>query len=161
MVAHRQLGLWIGVLAVLLLFTVRVQGQSYSRGHLGIGPMIGDPTGISVKIWQSANKAYQFGGAWSFIGEGAVHLHGDFLLHNRAVLGPEAQGVAVYYGLGIRLKAERQFRAGFRIPLGIVFEFREAPLDFFIEIAPIMDFIPATQLRMNGGFGIRYFFISP
>ncbi len=147
------LGLGLG-----LLFITYGAAQSVNRARLGIGPMIGDPTGVSVKYWQSANTAYQFGGAWSFVGEGAVHFHGDFLVHNWALLGQQQPTTSIYYGLGFRVKLEQHFRLGFRMPLGIAFQFSQAPLDFFLEIAPIMDLLPATQLRMNGGFGIRYYF---
>jgi len=140
-VAHCLVWLGIGLLCV-----TSVAAQSVNHNRLGIGPMIGDPTGISVKYWQSSSTAYQFGGAWSFVGEGAVHLHGDFLIHNWTVLGQNEAAASLYYGLGFRLKLEQNFRLGFRMPLGIAFQFSQAPLDFFLEIAPIMDLLPATQL---------------
>ncbi len=130
-----------------------------TRSALGVGVIIGDPTGISLKYWKSAEQAYQFGGAWSFVGEGAVHLYGDFLLHYTHVIQQAPVGFRTYLGLGGRMKFARLFRAGFRIPLGLSYQFPNAPLDFFLEVVPIMDIIPETRLQLNGGFGIRYYFL--
>ncbi len=33
-----------------------------------------------------------------------------------------------------------------------------SPIDVFLEIAPIVDLAPATELSVNGGIGIRFYF---
>ncbi len=148
------------VLGSLLMMAVvtELPGQTSGNSGIGIGVIIGDPTGISVKWWKSPSQAYQLGGAWSFVGEGAVHLHGDVVFHQNHLIQQAPEGFSTYLGIGVRTKLERSFRMGIRLPLGLSYRFPQAPLDFFLEVVPIMDLFPATELRMNGGFGIRYYF---
>jgi hypothetical protein len=49
-------------------------------------------------------------------------------------------------------------RLGVRFDVGLVWIPRNAPIDVFIELAPILDIIPETSFAMNGGIGVRYFF---
>ena len=55
--------------------------QNTGGGNTGIGVMLGEPTGISLKIWNNERTAIDAGLAWSFSGRNAVHLHADYLLH--------------------------------------------------------------------------------
>ena len=63
----------------------------------------------------------------------------------------------LYYGLGGRAKFADDFELGLRIPLGIDYTFDNNHFDLFFEIAPIMNIVPSTKLKINGGIGIRYF----
>ena len=46
--------------------------------NFGLGVIIGDPTGISVKVWQAKNLAYDGAIAWTTEGKDDVlHLHAD------------------------------------------------------------------------------------
>jgi hypothetical protein len=35
---------------------------------------------------------------------------------------------------------------------------KNAPIDVFIEVAPLLDIIPETDFSFNGGLGVRFFF---
>ena len=48
---------------------------------LGIGVMVGEPTGVSVKKWLDATHAIDGGAAWSIAGDDALSLHADYLFH--------------------------------------------------------------------------------
>ena len=63
-----------------------------------------------------------------------------------------------HFGLGGRVKFEKENRLGVRFPVGFAYEFEKTPLDIFVEIVPVFDIIPDTEFNMNGGIGIRYFF---
>ena len=47
---------------------------------------------------------------------------------------------------------------GVRVVGGFAFWPRNTPLDIFVEVAPVVDLAPATDLSANGGIGIRFFF---
>ena len=47
---------------------------------------------------------------------------------------------------------------GVRVPLGLAYLFQTAPVDIFLEIVPILDFIPETDFRINAALGARYYF---
>jgi hypothetical protein len=50
------------------------------------------------------------------------------------------------------------FRLGIRAPAGLNYIFAAAPLDIFLEIAPVLDVINKTEFRLTGAIGARYFF---
>jgi hypothetical protein len=144
---------------VLLMIIVQcfAMGAEPAEEGFGIGVIVGEPTGISFKNWLSGNTAIDGAAAWSFEGEDALHLHADYLFHNDKLAKVEEGKLLFYYGLGARLKLQDKSRLGVRIPLGIAYLLQNNPIDFFLEIVPIMDLAPETELEFNGGFGVRLF----
>lgn len=94
----------------LQIETLKAQANSGNGGNFGIGGMLGEPTGLSIKSWNGDNTAFNIGAAWSLSGRNeAIHLHADFLYHswfsdiNRG-------NFAFYYGIGGR--ADRACSSG-------------------------------------------------
>ena len=137
----------------------RYSGPELSR-PTGLGMMIGEPTGISFKHWTSRKNAFDAGFAWSFAGRGEeLHIHVDYLWHTPLRSSdPAVRRTDFYIGVGGRVRFENDSRVGARVPLGLVHFIKDTPLDVFIEVAPIMDLAPETELSANGGLGLRYFF---
>ena len=126
---------------------------------VGAGVVIGEPTGLCLKAWVGKHTAFDAGLALAFTGqESSLHLHADYLAHHFGILKPEKGTVALYYGLGARMKLEEESRVGARVPLGLAYLFADVPLDIFLEISPILDLVPRTDVSINAGIGIRYFF---
>jgi hypothetical protein len=143
------------LLAILIAFC---SAAGTAQEGFGIGIIVGEPTGISFKNWLSPTRAIDGAAAWSFEGDDALHLHADYLFHNGNLAQVEGGKLLLYYGLGARLKLQEHSRLGVRIPFGAAYLLRASPLDFFLEIVPIMDLVPDTELEFNGGFGIRLYF---
>lgn len=118
--------------------------------------MIGEPTGVSIKMWQNNKTAFDAGLAWSFSDNGSLHLHGDYLLHNW--LDVEEGNLAFYYGIGARARLTSNSKFGARIPVGLQYILEDSRIGFFFEIAPVLNLLPDTDLDVNGGIGARYFF---
>ena len=125
---------------------------------IGLGIILGQPTGVSFKAWTTRNQAFDVAVAWAFDREEAVHVHADYLFHNFRLFRAEKGQFVFYYGIGGRIKAESRTRFGIRIPIGISYLFERTPLEIFFELGPIMDLAPSTRFRMTTGVGIRYFF---
>ena len=143
---------------LVLLVLVGTVGEAMG-GPVGLGIMVGEPTGLSAKVWTGRGTAMDMGTAWSFADEVALHVHADYLLHKPGPPEINVGGLLFYAGLGGRIKLEEDGnRVGVRIPLGVTYLFRRSHLDFFFEIVPVFDLAPETDLRGNGGFGIRYYF---
>jgi len=123
----------------------------------GLGVILGEPTGVSGKTWISGKHAVDAVVAWSFRSKGSFHLHADYLWHFGDAVSSSERFV-LYAGAGARLATFSGTSVGVRIPFGIAWWPRNTPIDLFGEIAPIMDLAPATEVRLNGGIGIRYFF---
>lgn len=147
----KQLFLYI----ILGLFSLNVCAQD---SGFGIGIIIGEPTGLSGKYWLSEKSAIDGGLAWSYLNEGAFHIHADILVHSFNLVHVSKGRLPLYMGLGGRIKLSGDPMVGARIPLGINYHFGSAPLDVFFEVVPILDLIPGTDFDINAAIGMRYFF---
>ena len=131
--------------------------MSQDKGF-GAGVILGEPTGLTGKAWMSHQNAVDFGLAYSFRNKGYFHLHADYLWHFPNVI-QSTERIPLYAGLGGRFAAGKGSGIfGIRIPFGIAWWLRSAPLEVFLEIAPIVDLAPATELSGNGGIGARFYF---
>jgi len=144
---------------IAVLFSIIFITQLYSQDKwTGVGIIIGEPTGFSFKHWTSSTTAIDAAIAWSFINEGAFHIHADYLLHSFRLINVPEGKLPFYYGIGGRLKTSDEARLGVRVPLGLAYIFQTAPVDIFLEVVPILDFIPKTDFRINAALGARYYF---
>ena len=145
----------------LIVFAIAVvtwQTAAAQDRPLGLGVILGEPSGISFKSWLGKWTAWDAGIAWSIDGEDALHLHGDYLLHDFGLFEVDEGKLGLYYGIGGRLRIEDNSRLGVRIPVGLEYMFEGAPVDIFFELVPLLDLAPDTEFLMNGGIGARYFF---
>jgi hypothetical protein len=139
----------------LCVATVSVRAEDKD---FGLGIIAGEPTGVSAKLWVASRTAFDLGVAWSFRHSGFFHLHADYLWHFPGEF-ESAERLTLYAGIGGRFGARRDDALlGVRIVGGLAFWPRNAPIDVFVEVAPVMDLVPATELTANGGIGIRFFF---
>lgn len=144
---------------ILILIVIAATTGLFSQNSgLGAGIIVGEPTGISLKYWTGNSTAFDGAIAWSFGNEDALHLHADMLMHNPDLIAVTQGSLPVYYGLGVKIKLEDKSKLGIRIPVGIAYQFVEAPFDIFLEIVPLLDLVPATDFGLNAAIGVRYFF---
>ncbi|MCH8569149.1 MAG: DUF3996 domain-containing protein [Balneolales bacterium] len=150
------------ILFMLVFMAAPQQAEAQNRGNnnFGIGVILGEPTGLSPKIWTSNTSAFAAGLAWSFSGSNHLHLHVDYQLHNFNFITVEKGNMGIYYGIGTRfqIRENSDDKIGIRFPLGLNYFFANDPVELFIEVAPILDLMPGTDFSANGGFGIRYYF---
>ena len=143
------------LLSLLALFSISITAQD--KG-LGLGVVFGEPTGLSAKLWTSERTALDAAVAWSFYNGGWLHLQADFLMHNYDLIDVSQGALPVYYGAGAFLTFSSELGLGARVPLGLAYQFEEAPVDIFLEIAPGISLLPEIKFYMGGGLGARYFF---
>lgn len=134
---------------------------------MGLGVILGEPTGVSLKGWITKTQAVDVGLAWSFGRHDALHVHWDYLFHAYNTFQVKEGKLPIYFGIGGRFKFDDDYdlnncdndnRVGIRIPLGIDYLFEKVPVDIFLEIVPILDLAPETELDFNAGLGSRFFF---
>ena len=138
-----------------------------ANGHpigLGVGFILGEPTGLSVIYRQDERVAFVGGLAWSVESDN-LHLHADYQLNLVDLKDPNApfSRFPVYAGVGARVETveilkQTKFSVGFRVPLGISILPADKPFDGFLEIVPVMNLIPSTRLDLEGGIGARFYF---
>jgi hypothetical protein len=149
-------------------------GSSLKTEKFGAGFVLGDPTGLSGKLWMSKSTALDFGLAFSFNDYFLFFM--DHLWHFPGALGRSstfASQLYPYGGVGgllavstnSNLKDRHFFRdrdsftaLGIRAPIGIEWLPSHPSLGIFIEIAPGIFIIPGTAGLITGGIGARYYF---
>ncbi len=148
-------------LAFAVFLTAAPPSWGQGRGT-GIGIMIGEPTGLSFKKFIGPRTAIDAGLAWSLAHDNNLHIHVDYLLHDFRLLKREFQvtegELPLYYGIGGRLRVNGDSHFGIRFVIGTAYMFETAPIDVFLEVAPVMDLIPSTELTADVGVGFRYWF---
>ena len=145
--------------AITLIILLSGYSTPQDRGF-GLGVIAGEPTGVSAKHWVSSVTAIDAALAWSFVDQGALHIHADYVFHNFNLITLETTGNwPVYYGIGARLKfGEDDTKLAVRISIGVAYLFGDAPVDIFLEVVPMLELIPKTKFQFNAALGARYFF---
>lgn len=129
-----------------------------SKGDLGIGVILGEPTGLSAKYFLGGNSALAAGAAWSFGNNASMHIHADYLVHRFQLISVDSGQLPLYYGIGARLRIADDPQIGIRIPIGLSYYFANDPIEIFFEIVPVLDLAPSTSFTGNSGLGFRYYF---
>jgi hypothetical protein len=139
--------------------TAPVSGEINHAGSFGLGPMVGEPTGLTMKFWFSERSAVDGGLGWSFVDPDGFQLHADYLYHAVDLFRSESGELPLYFGVGGRAKFvdHGDNRAGIRGPIGLSYLIPNARIEVFAEVAPILDFAPTTTLEWNGGVGLRFY----
>jgi hypothetical protein len=147
------------ILSLLFLFVILFQMHSFAQNkRFGLGIILGEPTGLSAKLWTTSENAFDFGAAWSFKGDGHLLLQADYVWHIFHLIPVSSGRLPFYVGIGGRIILRDDPDAGVRIPLGLDYIFADAPVDIFFELVPILDLAPETDFDLGGGIGARFWF---
>jgi len=138
------------------------------KGVFGLGLMVGEPTGICAKLYLKDDQAVQGAIGSAFVG-GGLQVHADYVWHPWILEDRDSFTLPVYVGPGLRVidydkgRGGNSFLAvGVRGVAGALLDFKEVPLDAFVEVAGIVEYGFQTGeglgLSMNVGAGVRYYF---
>lgn len=143
--------------------------RSTEKGTLGVGIILGEPTGISAKLYLQDDQAIQGAIGFAFVG-GGIHVHGDYVFHPLILQNRDSFVLPLYVGPGVRLINYRDGRdgsnnyvaVGLRAVGGMLFDFKDVPLDAFLELAGILQYGfkdgKGFGLDLNVAAGARYYF---
>lgn len=137
------------------------------KGTIGIGLILGEPTGISAKLYLKDDQALQAAAGFAFVG-GGLHVHLDYVFHPFILQSKDSFVLPFYFGPGIRVIDYRNGRdtsfiaVGLRAVAGLLFDFKNVPLDAFFEVAGVLEYGFAdgegAGLSLNAAAGVRYYF---
>jgi hypothetical protein len=167
----------IGVTAVVVAPAVAAADEETVRGtdkgNFGVGIILGEPTGVTAKLYLKDDVAVQGAVGSAFIG-GGLQLHADYVWHPYILQSRDSFVLPVYFGPGARLidytsgrndpngMSSSAFALGVRGVAGLLFDFKTVPLDAFIEVAGVLEYEfrsgAGFALRLNAGAGVRYYF---
>ena len=145
-----------------------------SNKRLGLGLELGAPFGLTGKYFlqDGGDKALDFGigdiGPGYYGDRSGLHLYGDYLWHPAVLTDNESFELPLYIGLGARYwdfdygRATGAYALGIRAPIGVAFDFNNVPLDIFVQVAFVLDFIHnyTHDIYPDADFslGIRFWF---
>lgn len=140
----------IALMAALLTGSSSAEAQSRSSAF-GLGGMVGDPFGLSMKLRLGDMFAIDFGVGWEAWGYGrygddSFQAHADFVWAIDLVSLPRTD-MSVYFGLGPQVqfdddddpnndRYDGHWWGGGRFPVGLDWDFKRRQLDVFVEFAP-------------------------
>lgn len=131
--------------------------------EFGLGGMLGDPTGISVKHFFSDSVAVDGALGAGFFGGTHLLIHSNVLWH-ADIDSWDAGAFLLYGGAGARIGIwtddddDEGVRFGPRGVGGGTFHFREVPVDIFLEFGLGLWFIHGVDLDLDAALGARYWF---
>jgi len=152
-------------LAIAFFLLVAVNQVVAQQRHLGLGLIIGEPTGLSAKLWTSSVTAFDMGLGWSVRnlnnGEQAtkIHIHIDYLRHAFNAI-QTTEKLPLYYGFGGKFIGGDGDDGSLAIRgvLGLAWQPHQTPLDVFVELAPTLQVVPSSTFGVDAAIGFRYFF---
>lgn len=151
------------ILAALALTTAALPAvaQEQATKHVGLGFIVGEPTGISLKMFLNNTNALDFAAAWSLSGNNDFHLQGDYLFHKYDLIDlKNSDDFPLFFGIGLRMVLIENYDdvVGIRFPVGLDYLFANYPFDIFAEIVPILDLAPDSDFDLEGAIGARFWF---
>ena len=147
----------------------------YGR-KLGLGFVLGDPTGLSAKYWVSSTNALDFGlgftnygagfGPSCYDSNGVRHCYGyfdtsvnvDYLWQSNIVRGSAQLDWYIGAGGRVIIFGGRGFDVAARAPIGLALMFNNPNfLEVFFELVPALYLLP-PGFTIEGGLGVRFYF---
>ncbi|RKX95189.1 MAG: hypothetical protein DRP84_04960 [Spirochaetes bacterium] len=128
------------------------------KGDVGIGIILGEPTGISFKIFTQDLRAVDIALAWALKKNQYLRIHLDYLLNeNEYLINELGIPLSLNYGIGLKSITGRDFIMGIRFYTGVFHRFKSPNTELFLELVPSMIIIPATVFDMDGAIGFRFY----
>lgn len=132
-----------------------------ASGAIGIGGQVGDPSGVTIKVYNPGSLSYDFLAAWDLDDFFFLNVHGQY---ERPLELENVSGVEYFFGpggfVGIRDReepVEDEFVLGIsgRIGVNVPLEDR---FEFYAQLTPRIHLVPDTEGDLGGGIGVRYYF---
>ena len=140
-------------------------GFKATKGAFGLGLVLGEPTGICAKLYLANDRAIDAEAGATFIA-GGLQLSADYLFHPVILQDRDSFVMPLYVGPGVRFMEytgdDRYFTAGVRGVIGLAFDFKQAPVDVFVEGALGVEtgFSKGHGVAglIDASMGVRYYF---
>ncbi|MCB9357017.1 MAG: hypothetical protein H6506_03270 [Calditrichaeota bacterium] len=126
------------------------------RDGFGLGPYLGEPTGLNMQFFWDKSSAVDINAAWSW-NEWTL-LSADFQMYDYFMDMPMEW--KWFYGGGVYMSlandGNEDNTVGVRVPLGMKYHIRPTIMDVWLEVAPALELAPATRGRFQGGIGLTF-----
>ena len=161
----------IRFILILICISLLSKESIAQKRSFGFGVILGEPSGVSAKMWTSGTTAFDFGVGWSlggdriggydgyYDGSSRIHLHFDYLLHQFYAVGSTGE-FPIYYGIGGRFNTGGGYynSLAVRLVVGLAWMPQEIPIDLFIEFVPSLQLTSKPGFALDSALGARYYF---
>jgi hypothetical protein len=159
------------VIVLVILTTPVLKAYAPMGRGFGLGVMIGEPTGLTAKIWTGGDVAWALSIGNSYLG--SLRIGADYLWHFNAF---NSNVINMYAGPGIAVgigessgwwyssrektwyKQPNDIGVGIRGLFGINIVPRNTPIEFFGEVGLMVGVLPATHSNIEAALGVRFYF---
>ncbi len=155
---------------LLLVTTSRAEAHRWQRRNIGIGIVLGQPTGLTLDIRPNHWSSFEIDvGLGRYDADDSTYVHFTYqvrpfyLTHKRTLAVPLYLGVGAYLADGAGRDFADDAHVGVRAPFGIAFEFR-VPVQIFFELGLYFDVIHIghdydhDNSDIDGALGFRLYF---
>ena len=149
--------------AMQFILTLAVAASMTATGQtkqIGVGLIVGAPTGLSVKYWSTRHEAIQ---AFAGGGFGGIAFGADYVFHSNQF---ENRRFRFYYGPGVFVGPASYggphfpagtFGLGARFIFGVDYTFPDRPFDLAFELGPAILLSPSAGIGLEGGLAFRFY----
>jgi hypothetical protein len=126
------------------------------QGEIGLGIVLGEPSGAVGQFFMTNNSLLDVTVAWSFREELNFMTAVDYQIYNN--IGDAPREWSWYYGAGgyFAFPKHHDGILGVRVPLGIAYSFPHSKVDAWVEVDPGLRLIPDTDADLMGGIGVTF-----
>lgn len=148
------------VLLVVLGLSIGVDAHAQRvSGAAGLGGQGGEPTGITLKLYDANGPSYDFLAAWDLEEFFFFNAHALFEKPlNAENIDPHLEwflGPGAFVGFFSRADDEAGVGISGTLGLNLIVDER---LEFFGQVTPRLNLVPETDASPGGGIGVRYYF---
>ena len=154
---------------LFLVMMVGMTGGARAQGKLGVGVILGEPTGIAWKYRLGGDEAVD--GAIGLSTPDRYRFHIDYLWEKRSF---EEEHLRLHYGVGMAFGVgdaeyvalerggtyvleQRDLGFGVRGVVGLTYDIPRSPFDAFAEVAPLVILTPAGGFGIDAAIGVRVY----
>lgn len=159
MVSFSRLIFAILFVAGLCALSLPAQAQR-APGAAGLGVQAGEPSGVTVKLYNPDRPSYDFLAAWSFTDD-FFFLNAHALFESRLPAEDIEQPVQWYIGPGayIGISDDEGSETGLGVSGTIGLDILLADhFELYLQATPRFELVRETEPHLGGGLGLRYYF---
>jgi hypothetical protein len=149
-----------GLILILAMTVGYVSPASAQQieGNIGLGGQVGEPTGLSMKVYNPEGMSYDFLAAFDLNDFFYLNVHGLF---ERSISDTEPlnliYGPGAFLGIYDRPRGiDDEVALGISGQVGINFYIEQ--FELFARVTPRIEIVPGTSGDVGGGLGFRYYF---
>jgi hypothetical protein len=146
-------------LLLLVLWTSPAAAQR-TTGAIGFGGQLGEPTGLTLKVYNESAPSYDFLAAWDL--DDFFFLNGHALFEHRidaSNIDPQLEwfvGPGAFIGV-VDNPSDDEIGLGISGTAGLNLVFSQQ-VELYVQVTPRIGVVPETEGEIGGGLGLRYYF---